>query len=256
MKNRSSPTSRLIVALSLAFPVVLAIPGARAVADDHALAAAEMETAIHLEPNLEDGRKVYLLCAVCHQPEGWGSRDGEYPQIAGQHSSVIIKQMADIRARNRDNPTMFPFTLLDHLSLQQIADVSAYIAQFPMAPGNGVGSGDDLEHGKRLYVKHCTECHGDSGQGVAEDHMPLIQGQHYLYLVRQFEWIRDGKRRNADPEMVEQIKFFTDRDVAAVMDYTSRLRPPPQRVAEQDYQNPDFPRFWRPQLPATAANDG
>lgn len=256
MKNRSSPTSNPFPALSLIFPLVLAIAGPRAVADDHALAAAEMEAAIHLEPNLEEGRKVYLLCAVCHQPEGWGSRDGEYPQIAGQHGSVTIKQMADIRARNRDNPTMFPFTLLDHLSVQQIADVSAYIAQFPMTPDNGVGSGDDLEHGERLYVKYCAECHGDSGQGVAEDHMPLIQGQQYLYLVRQFEWIRDGKRRNADPEMVEQVKSFTDRDVAAVMDYTSRLRPPPERVAERDYQNPDFPRFWRPQMPSTASNDG
>ena len=41
-----------------------------AFADDPAAAAAELEKAIHLEPNLENGRKVYLLCAVCHQPEG------------------------------------------------------------------------------------------------------------------------------------------------------------------------------------------
>jgi len=33
--------------------------------------------------------------------------------------------------------------------------------------------------------------------------MPLIQGQHYNYQVRQFEWIRTGKRRNADEEMME-----------------------------------------------------
>jgi cytochrome c553 len=150
-------------------------------ADDPAQAAAELEGAIALESDLENGRKVYLLCAVCHQPEGWGSRDGDYPQIAGQYRSVIIKQLADIRARNRDNPTMFPFTLLDHLTLQQIADVSAYIARFPMNPMNGVGPGDDLEHGERLHVEYCVDCHGDRGQGLAKDHMPLIQGQHYLY---------------------------------------------------------------------------
>jgi cytochrome c553 len=234
----------------------LAFSGGRVLADDPALAAAELEKAIHLEPNLDEGRKVYLLCAVCHQPEGWGSTDGDYPQIAGQHASVIIKQMADIRARNRDNPTMFPFTVLDHLTLQQIADVSAYIARFPMDPENGVGPGDDLKHGERLYVKYCAECHGAQGQGVAKDQMPLIQGQHYEYLVRQFEWIRDGKRRNADPEMVKQIQSFTDRDVAAVMDYTSRLRPPPERLAEPGFRNPDFPDFWRPQIPAVASDDG
>jgi cytochrome c553 len=224
----------------------------QAVSDDPARAAAELEGAIHLEPDLENGRKVYLLCAVCHEPEGWGTRDGYYPQIAGQLNSVIIKQLADIRARNRDNPTMFPFTLLDHLTLQQIADVSAYIARFPMTPDNEVGPGDDLEHGEQLYVEYCAECHGDRGQGVAKDHMPLIQGQHYRYLVRQFEWIRAGKRRNADPEMIEQIKSFTSRDVSAVMDHVSRLRPPAERLAEPDYRNPDFPHFWRPQIPPSA----
>lgn len=91
----------------------------QAVADDPALVAAEFEKAVHLKADVENGLKVYRLCAVCHQPEGWGTHDGDYPQIAGQHSSVTIKQLADIRARNRDNPTMFPFTLLDYLTLQQ-----------------------------------------------------------------------------------------------------------------------------------------
>jgi cytochrome c553 len=221
----------------------------QALADDLELAAAELEKAIHLEPDRENGKKVYLLCAVCHQPEGWGTADGDYPQIAGQHGSVIIKQLADIRARNRDNPTMYPFTLLDHLNLQQIADVSAYIAQCPMTPENGTGPGDDLVHGERLYAEYCVECHGGQGEGISQKHMPLIQGQHYKYLVRQFEWIRDGKRRNADPEMVEQIKTFSSRDVTAVMDYVSRLRPPAGRVAEPGWRNPDFPKFWRPKIP-------
>jgi len=244
MRTRSVLTSLFALASACVF--------AQAVADDPAAAAAELEKAIHLEPDLENGRKVYLLCAVCHQPEGWGTAEGDYPQIAGQHSSVTIKQLADIRARNRDNPTMFPFTLLDHLTVQQIADVSAYIARFPMTPENGLGPGDDLEHGERLYMQYCADCHGNRGEGVAKDHMPLIQGQHYRYLVRQFEWIRDGKRRNADPEMVKQIQAFTERDVSAVMDYTSRLRPPAKRTASSDYRNPDFPTFWRPQIPPSA----
>jgi cytochrome c553 len=219
------------------------------VADDPARAAAELEKAIHLKPDLENGRKVYLLCAVCHLPEGWGTQDGKYPQIAGQHYSVSIKQLADIRARNRDNPTMFPFTLLDHLTVQEIADVSAYVASFPMDPDNGVGPGDNLERGKEIYAEYCADCHGERGEGVAKDHVPLIQGQEYQYLVRQFEWIRDGKRRNADKEMVKQIQSFTPSDISAVMDYTSRLRPPPERVASPEHRNPDFPKFVRPHVP-------
>ena len=208
-------------------------------------AASVVEKAMHLTPDPVRGRKVYLMCAVCHQPEGWGTADGDYPQVAGQLYPVIIKQMADIRARNRDTPTMFPFTMLNFLDLQQIADVAGYLSQLPMNPNNGVGPGTELEKGERLYAKFCTKCHGENGEGIAEEGMPLIQGQHYPYLVRQFQWIATGKRRNADPEMVEQIQGFSDEDIFAVMDYTSRLSPPPNKVAAPGWQNPDFAEFVR-----------
>ena len=78
--------------------------------------------------------------------------------------------------------------------------------------------------------------------------MPLIQGQHYMYLVRQFRWIRSGKRRNADEEMVKQAERFTGRDVSAVMDYVSRLRPPQQKLAPPGWRNEDFPHFVRGHL--------
>lgn len=210
-------------------------------------AALELETAMKLTPDVERGRQVYLLCAVCHQPEGWGTADGDYPQIAGQLYGVTIKQMADIRARNRDTPTMLPFTMLEIMDIQQIADVAAYISQLPMNPNNSVGPGTDLEKGERLYREYCVECHGERGEGIADENMPLIQGQHYPYLVRQFEWIAEGKRRNADPEMVKQIKGFSAEDISAIMDYTSRISPPPDRLAAPEWKNPDFAEFVRSQ---------
>ncbi len=213
---------------------------------DSESAASEIEQALHLRPDPQNGKQSYLLCAVCHMPEGWGEESGSYPQIAGQHYGVIIKQLADIRARNRDTPIMLPFTMMEYLSLQEIADVSAYISRLPMNPANGLGKGDDLEHGRRIYQKYCTDCHGERGQGIAEDFMPRIQGQHYKYLVRQFEWIRDGKRRNGDQEMIEQIKGFSSRDIAAVMDYVSRMQPPPETMSQKYWRNPDFPEFQRP----------
>ncbi len=212
-------------------------------------AVKQAEAAIHLTPDIDNGREVYRICAVCHMPEGWGTQDGYYPQVAGQLAAVIIKQLADILARNRDTPTMFPFTILEHLQPQEFADVAAYLARQPMLRGNGLGPGTDLEHGKRLYEENCAECHGNNGEGIEKEYMPLIQGQHYNYLVRQFEWIRDRKRRNADDEMVEQIQRFTDRDISAIMDYTSRLKPPEERLAQPGWQNPDFPNFVRWQSP-------
>ncbi|MCB1857260.1 MAG: c-type cytochrome [Gammaproteobacteria bacterium] len=210
----------------------------------------DVELAISLKPNLDNGRILYSLCIVCHSPEGWGSHNGYYPQIAGQLPGVLIKQLADIRARNRDNPTMLPFSLLQALGgVQGMADVSAYISALPMSRDSDVGPGFDLALGEELYRKECAECHGDRGEGDDKEHIPMLQGQHYSYLKRQFNWIRIGKRRNADEKMVKQIQRFSQREISAMMDYVSRLKPPQEKLAPPGWQNPDFPGFSRTNLP-------
>lgn len=201
----------------------------------------EREEALHLKPIRENGKDVYEVCSACHLPEGWGQPDGTFPQLAGQHRTVIIKQLADIRDGHRDNPTMYPFALPSEIGgPQSIADVADYMATLKMNPDNGVGPGTDLEHGAKLYADNCVRCHGATGEGDAEKFYPRIQAQHYEYLLRQYRWIKEGKRRNSNPEMVEQIKNFTDKDTIAVLDYVSRLKPPANLVAPKGWKNPDF----------------
>lgn len=191
--------------------------------------------------DLNRGLAIYQVCAGCHSTDAWGSKDGDFPMLAGQHASVIVKQLADIRAGNRDNPAMFSFAAAEILGgPRAIADVAAYISRLPMAPDNATGPGRGLQRGRRLYGQNCARCHGANGQGSDEAAIPRIQGQHYPYLVRQFEWIRDGRRRNADPDMARQIEGFANADVAALMDYVSRLRPDKALVAPPGWRNPDF----------------
>lgn len=208
-----------------------------------AIAAAEVEAALALEPDVDRGLQIYRSCALCHQPEGWGLVAGTTPQIAGQHQRVVIKQLADMRAGNRDAILMLPYASVEAIGgPQAIADVAAYIDSLEMSTSGGKGDGDDLEAGAKLYRRNCRRCHGDAGEGNPEKFVPRIQAQHYKYMLRQFDWIRTGKRRNADPEMVAQIEDFEDWEIRAVLDYVSRLEPPPELQAPEGWLNPDFAR--------------
>src|SRR5690242_17670137 len=148
--------------------------------------------------NAKNGKEAYEVCGACHLPSGAGRPDGTFPQLAGQHSTVLIKQIADIRAGLRDNPTMYPFaaTLTEP---QELADVAEYINSLCIPTSHGNYERPDaaiqVSKGKELYEKECEECHGQNGQGNKEKFYPVIAGQHYRYLLRQMTEIRDGKRR-------------------------------------------------------------
>ena len=184
----------------------------------------EATQAMKLMPNVEEGKKIYELCASCHADNGWGNEDGSFPAIAGQHRSVIIKQLADIRARNRDNPTMYPFSGDDVIGGPQgLEDVAEYISQLPKNTLVGKGDGKQLEKGKEIFNQMCSACHGDKGQGNAVSFFPRIQGQHYAYTLRQLQWMRDGRRKNANPAMLAIIKDMDDETLGSISDYISRI---------------------------------
>lgn len=185
---------------------------------------AEIAQSLELKPNIKSGEKIYALCANCHMKNGWGKKDGSFPVIAGQHRNVLIKQLADIRSKNRDNPTMYPFT--DPASIggpQGIADVTEFIAAMPVDPNPGTGNGEQLSLGKKLYQNHCTQCHGDTALGNNDAFFPRLKGQHHAYLLRQLKWIRDGYRKNSNPVMLEKVKKLSDTELSAIADYLSRL---------------------------------
>jgi cytochrome c553 len=236
MRETGRQAAFWILMLSLPF---LAVDAAQGEGD-------EFDVALVLTGDVGNGARLYRNCVACHGPEGWGDPAGSYPQIAGQLPGVIIKQLADIRAGNRDNPIMRAFSSRRALGdAQAIADVAAYISRLPMTPDNGQAMGGDLARGREIYRQECADCHGESGEGDRAEHIPQLYGQHYHYLVRQFHWIRNGRRRNADPEMVRQIERFSAADISAVMAYTASLRPPQERLASPGWRNPDFAGQWR-----------
>src|SRR5574343_265900 len=186
----------------------------------------EKSEALTKKGDVKAGAEAYEVCGACHLPSGAGRPDGTFPQLAGQHSTVLIKQMADIRAGLRDNPTMYPFaaTLTDP---QELAAAAAYINSLCIPLDHGKYEGPDaamqIAKGKELYEKQCLECHGKNGEGQKDKFYPVIAGQHYKYLLRQMTEIRDGHRRNANPDMVKVIKPYTNDQLIAISAYQSSL---------------------------------
>jgi cytochrome c553 len=182
-----------------------------------------LRAALEHESNAERGRGAYTSCAVCHMDDGGGRPDGTFPRLAGQHASVLIKQLIDIREGRRANPLMLPYA--KRLSgSQEIADVALYVSLLPGSSDNGKGTGQDLPLGAELYGRDCASCHGFRGEGDAARFIPALAGQHYGYMLRQIRDIGAGRRGNAHPDMESLVAGYSDAELMALVDYASRIR--------------------------------
>jgi cytochrome c553 len=162
-----------------------------------------------LVPDLEHGAELYQQCAACHGPDGRGTEDGEIPAIAGQHGSVLLKQLTDFRNEQRWNERMQNFTDRHHLtSAQDLTDVAAYVASLPRFPptAKGIGDGSSLGKGASTYFRKCERCHGPLGQGDLLHFRPRLAGQHYGYLLRQLMETADNQRPGMDDAHVEMLR--------------------------------------------------
>lgn len=228
----------LVLALAFVFTPTLTLAGdpppakqAGIESKDYKWNAQEGEKieALKLKGNAKDGSEGYEICGACHLPSGAGRPDGTFPQLAGQHSTVLIKQMADIRGGQRDNPTMYPFAK-ELVDAQELANVAAYIESLCIPLDHGKYEGPDAAEqvatGKTMYEKECADCHKKSGEGDKAKFYPVIAGQHYKYLLRQMTDIREGKRRNANPDMVKIIKKYDDKQLVAISAYQASMSMP------------------------------
>jgi cytochrome c553 len=187
---------------------------------------AEMARILAIKGDVEKGKDAYDICRGCHRPDASGKAEAGYPQLAGQHPQVIIKQMADVRAGRRDSHKMLDFIVEEVVPAEQIAHIAAYLHSLPVPATNGRGDGRMLDLGRHLYERDCAACHGKHGEGIGEKFYPRVAGQHYNYLYRESKESRDKGRRNSNAEMVRLIRHYTDDDLKAVSDYMSRLVPP------------------------------
>ncbi len=225
-----SPLSILFLRLAILLFFLLAIPS-------QADMSLEISHIMALEPDIDAGKTRFESCSHCHGANGWGAYSGAYPQIAGQHASVVIKQLIDISSGQRENPDMLEFARgLSAQGPQAMTDVAAYIESLKMNPDPGVGDVDDDELGNAsiTFQQSCSTCHGVDGEGNAEEIVPLLQGQNFEYLLRQLKRIQAGTRKNSNPDMRDLIRQMNVEELELLATYISRLQPPQNKLAPFD----------------------
>jgi cytochrome c553 len=148
------------------------------------------------------GRDKSIPCLACHGAEGISDYD-VWPNLAGQNTEYLAKQMRDFRAGHRHDPWMSP--MAGPLSDQDIDDMAAYFSSV-----TGVTGGPNSAPPPAMI---CVACHS-ADAGETNPLWPSLAGQNQRYLVKQLRDFRDGRR--TDPVMAPLAVALSDQDIEAL----------------------------------------
>jgi cytochrome c553 len=193
------------------------------------LMAALTVTAEGQEGSVEAGRAKSATCAACHGVDG-NSVTPDWPMLAGQHASYIVRQLQAFKNGERTDVTMKPFA--DILSDQDMQDVAAYFAaQTPTPKGADpalVSLGQQIYRGgvPARAIAACIACHGPDGSGNPLAAYPRVSGQHAAYVTKQLNAYRAGDRRS-DVDFNQMMRNVAgalfDDEIRALSSYVQGL---------------------------------
>lgn len=174
---------------------------------------------------------VQAQCAVCHGERG-ESTQGQFPQLAGQNTAYLRKQLDDFKAGRRQHEAMTPISqTLSEAQIQGLAEF--FQTQTPQVhPSN-----DELlnQVGRYVYergniykqVPACVSCHSATGAG--NPRLPRLASQHPRYVEHQLRLFRSKQRQNDTGAMAFVTEGLSELELIAVSAYIGGMRtsPPP-----------------------------
>ena len=138
------------------------------------------------------GKAEYAVCAACHGANGMGNTALNSPQIAGQESWYLERQLKNFKAgiRGADPKDKYGMQMrpmaLTMANDQAIADVAAYVSNMAEQKPVAKTVKGDIAAGKTAYAI-CQACHGPNGGGNHALNSPRLAGQQDWYVVRQLK---------------------------------------------------------------------
>jgi thiosulfate dehydrogenase len=158
------------------------------------------------------------------------------PEIAGQSTEYLKKQLDDYAQGTRENPVMQNFSkqLSEKQRLQFAQHFASMIAphstQIRLLNQVQIARGHQLAYqgDEQLRVQACNSCHGPDGIGVLHA-APYLAGQSAEYLASALRAYKQDTRKNDAGELMRSIaKRLNDADVVAVSGYFANVTIPSQ----------------------------
>jgi len=173
------------------------------------------------------GQTKSAACAGCHGVDG-NSAAPMWPNLAGQSSTYLTKQLNDFKSGARKDATMT--AMASPLSETDIDDIATYFSS--KAVKVGTAAKDKVEMCAMIYragnaergISACTACHGPSGTGNIQAKFPALSGQKATYVVKTLNSFASGERSNDASSMMRDIASrMTTADMEAVAQYIQGL---------------------------------
>jgi cytochrome c553 len=175
------------------------------------------------------GQAKSAICASCHGVDG-NSVTPEWPSLAGQHESYIVRQLEAYRNGERQDVGMQNFAAM--LSEQDMHDIAAYFSsQSPLPKGAEPAL---VSRGEKIYrgglparaIPACIACHGPTGSGDPLAAYPRVGGQHAPYTFATLRAYGSGARRSdGEAQTMRNVaELLLEDEMRAVASYIQGLR--------------------------------
>jgi len=169
-----------------------------------------------LQTAIAAGKKASFFCANCHG-EGGLAKTSDVPNLAGQHPAYLLEQIRKFGSGERRDP--FMQGLIKVLNDEERAQIALYYASVAVPPSKADAS--QIAHGRVMYDKLCSRCHGPDARG--NELYPRLAGQQQPYLKKSIAHYRDGTGVRNNPLMKIATAPLKNEDIVAVSHYLTQL---------------------------------
>jgi cytochrome c553 len=163
------------------------------------------------------GATLAQRCAICHGPSGVSRADS--PNLAGQYSSVIYKELLDFRSGARVNCVMSPFA--EPLTDKDILDLAAYYSYLPRHPGyhpstQTITPRIVINGAPTRGIAPCGSCHGSLENKLGS---PWLEQEPEPYILGQLQAFAGARHNDIGQQMRNVARQMTSNEISEAAHY-------------------------------------